>query len=246
MTTENSAETVLIRLRDLRDQSERRYMHTESGFLNEEEQAAARKEFPEGRLIRYEGGYPGAMKKKVIFLRDEEDDLCDIVCLRAMTDQRFRNISHRDVLGALMHLQIERRSFGDFWVEEDRIYLYTSAQMGRFLCDNLLRISSLNVSFEVIDEHPAQVFKTKKIKAVIASERADAIVAALAHCSRSEAKQMIRQGRVQLNHVTLVNADEVCDNNVTISIRGTGRFTYLGVTGKTRKDRITVEFLQSI
>ena len=90
------------------------------------------------------------------------------------------------------------------------------------------------------------MFKTKKIKAVIASERADAVVAALAHCSRSEAKQMIRAGLVQFNHVTLVEADELCDNNVTISIRGTGRFTYLGASGRTRKDRITAEFLQSI
>ena len=247
MTTEHHQfETVLVHLRDLQRQSERRFMHTEFSFLNEEEQAAARTEFPASDLIRYEGGYPDAMKKKVIFLRDEEDDLCDIVCLKAQIDQRFKGITHRDVLGALMSLQIDRHSFGDFWIEQDRIYLYTSQQMGRFLCDNLVRISSLNVSFEITDEHPSQEFRTKKIKAVIASERADAIVAALAHCSRNEAKQMIRSGKVQFNHVTLVDVDEVCDNNVTISIRGTGRFRYLGAVGKTRKDRITAEFLQSI
>ena len=246
MTEGKETESVLVHLRDLKKQSERRYMHTESGFLNEEELAAARREFPESALVRYEGGYPEARKKKVIFRKDEEDDLCDVVCISAETDLRFRTIEHRDILGALMSLQIDRRSFGDFWREERHIYLYTSAQMARFLCDNLLRIANQNVSFSQIEEHPSQVFKTKKIKAVIASERADAVVAALAHCSRSEAKQMIRAGLVQFNHVTLVEADELCDNNVTISIRGTGRFTYLGASGRTRKDRITAEFLQSI
>ena len=59
---------VLARLSDLERQSERRYMHTESAFLNEEEQALARTRFPESALIRYEGGYRGARKKKVIFL----------------------------------------------------------------------------------------------------------------------------------------------------------------------------------
>lgn len=246
MTEGKEIESVLVHLRDLRDQCERRYMHTESGFLNEEEQAAARREFPESALVRYEGGYPGARKKKVIFRRDEEDDLCDVVCITAKTDLRFRTVEHRDILGALMSLQIDRHSFGDLWRQDEDIFLYTSQLMGRFLCDNLIRIANQNVSFSFTDEHPVQVFRTKKIRVVIASERADAVVAALAHCSRSEAKQMIRAGRVQLNHVTLVDADELCDNNVTISIRGTGRFTYLGASGKTRKDRITAEFLQSI
>ncbi len=221
-------------------------MHTESGFLNEEELAAAMRQFPESALIRYEGGYPDARKKKVIFRKDEEDDLCDIVCISAETDLRFRTIEHRDILGSLMSLQIDRHSFGDFWRQDSTVYLYTSDQMARFLCDNLTRIANQNVSFRKIDFFPEQEFRTKKIRVVIASERADAVVAALAHCSRSEAKQMIRAGRVQLDHITLVDADEVCDNNVTISIRGIGRFTYLGITGRTRKDRLTAEILQSV
>jgi RNA-binding protein YlmH len=81
---------------------------------------------------------------------------------------------------------------------------------------------------------------------VAASERADAIVAALAHCSRSQAKEMIRQGLVQLNHITLEEPDELCNNNVTISIRGIGRFVYLGISRKTRNGRIVAEFLKSV
>ena len=239
-------EDALIRLRDLQKQSERRHMHEESFFLNEEELASVQSEFPESALIRYDGGYEGARKKKVIFLRDEEDGFSDIVCLKAETDQRFRTIGHRDILGSLMSLQIDRHSFGDFWMEENCIYLYTSDQMGRFLEDNLTRISRLNVSFHRIEEHPVQVFYTKKVDAVIASERLDAIVASLAHCSRNEAKEMIRQGKVQINHRVLEAPDKMCDNGNTISIRGTGHFTYQGVRNHTKKDRIVAEFLQDI
>ena len=145
-----------------------------------------------------------------------------------------------------MSLQIDRHSFGDFWMEENCIYLYTSDQMGRFLEDNLTRISRLNVSFHRIEEHPVQVFHTKKIEVVIASERLDAVVAALVHCSRNEAKEMIRQGKVQINHRVLEAPDKMCDNGNTISIRGTGRFTYQGVRNHTKKDRIVAEFLQDI
>ncbi|MBR2767588.1 MAG: RNA-binding protein [Solobacterium sp.] len=237
---------VIARLEDLQDQSERKYMHTESGFLNEEEQAEALRRFPESSLIRYEGGYPGALKKKVIFLRDEEDDFSDIVCIIAAIDQRFRKITHRDVLGSLMSLQIDRHSFGDFWIEPERIVLYTSHQMAKFLCDNLLRISSLSVSFEPSEEHPVQVFHRREFEAVVSSERMDVLVACLANISRAKAVSMIREGKVQLNHRPLVKPDEVCDNDSTISIRGSGRYHFLGIVRRTRKDRIVVRFSQDI
>ncbi len=221
-------------------------MHTESAFLNEEEQAEAVSCFPESARIRYDGGYPGARKKKVIFLRDEEDDFSDIVCISSEADQRFRSIGHRDILGSVMSLQIDRHSIGDFWIENDRIYLYTSQAMGEFLCAHLLRIGSLSVSFSIIPEHPVQTFYTRTFQAVISSERIDAVVAALAKVSRSEAQRMIRQDKVQVNHRPLVKPDELCDNDCTISIRGCGRFTYKGVLRRTRKDRIVVELSQDI
>ncbi len=237
---------ILVRLKDLQRQSERQNRHIESFFLNEEELAIAQTEFKEGPLLRYDGGYENALKKKAIFLSDEEDGFSDIVCLQADVDQRFRKISHRDILGALMHLQIDRHSFGDFWIEENHIYIYTSSLMAEFLIDNLIRISNLNVSFYLIEDHPEQKFQYKKRTAIVSSLRLDAIVASLAHISRTDAKHMITQGSVQVNHVTLVEPDELCNNNCTISIRGKGRFRYTGSVHKTKKDRIVVEFLESI
>ncbi len=219
---------------------------TESFFLNEEELAAAQKVFFPSETVRYDGGYPEARKKKVIFSLEGEDDFSDIVCLMAEIDNRFRPIGHRDVLGALMHLQIERDSFGDLWVEDGFVYLYTTEVMGRFLQDNFTRIADQYVSFEALKDRPSQQFRYKEIQAVMSSTRLDAVVSALAHVSRSRAKEMIRQGLVQVDHVTLVDADEVCNNNCKVSIRGAGRFILVGETYRTKKGRIGVKFLQSI
>jgi RNA-binding protein YlmH len=246
MTTSPHAD-LIARLQDLKRQSIARGRTTASFFLDEEEQAAARTVFPESADVVYDGGYPGARKKRVIFRNAENDFSVDTVCLQAPVDQRFRAIGHRDILGALMSLQIDRHSFGDFWVEEGRcIFLYTSAAMGRFLKDQLTRIGPLSVQFDETDERPVQVFHTRRFEAVIASERADAIVACLAHLSRAEAQRMIRSGLVQKDHIALEKADELCNNGCTISIRGCGRFTYLGVLHRTRKDRIVAEFLQDL
>lgn len=238
--------SLVAHLEDLKEKSETWHKTMSSSFLNEEEIESVRRQFPESSFIRYEGGYPNARKKKIVFLYDEEDDFFDITCIHARVDQRFRKISHRDVLGALMHLQIDRHSFGDFWIDGNDIYIYTSESMAKFLIDNLTRINQLSVHFKEIDERPQQVFHTKKFTAIVASNRIDALVAGITHQSRAKAKGMIQEGLVQLNHAPLVSPDKMCDNNVTISVRGYGRFQYLGVVRNTKSDRIVAEFEMSI
>lgn len=246
MTDHPEYASLIAHLSDLQDKSLTWHKNMCSGFLNEEEQAVVRQQFPEGEHVRYEGGYPGAIKKRVIFLDHEEDDFSDIVCISSHIDQRFRKISHRDVLGALMHLQIDRHAFGDFWVEEEWIHLYTGTSMAQFLIDHLNRINQLSVHFEINQEHPVQKVETKRFTVIAASTRMDAIVAALSHVSRAKAKEMIRAGLVQLNHIPLDSPDKLCDNNGTISIRGKGRFRFLGVVRKTNGDRTVIEIEQSI
>lgn len=245
MTNQDEYASLIAHLQDLQDKSMTWHKTMSSSFLNEEELAHVSRFFPESDQIRYDGGYLNARKKKVIFVFDKEND-SDITCISARIDQRFRKIGHRDVLGALMHLQIDRHSFGDFWIEENRIYIYTSESMARFLCENLTKVNQLSVHFEEIEQRPEQIFQTKLMTVIIASERLDAIVAGLTHLSRQKAKEMILQGLVQVNHIVLEAPDKMCDNNVTISIRGKGRFRYLGVIKKTKSDRLLAEFEVSI
>ena len=166
MTDLGDYEDLAAHLSDLQKKSDLWHSTNCSSFLSEEEQGAMKKLFPASKHVLYDGGYPEARKKKIVFHYDEDDTSSDIVCLKADIDQRFRKIGHRDILGALMHLQIERSSFGDFWIADDSIYLYTSQGMAQFLIDNLIRINQLSVSFEKINERPIQIFQTKRIETV--------------------------------------------------------------------------------
>lgn len=239
-------EELSAHLADLQEKSQRWHTHTCSHFMNEEESAYVQKIFRPSPYVKYDGGYEGARKVKVIFLYDEEDDFSDVVCLKAEVDQRFRKIGHRDVLGAIMSLQVERSAFGDFWLEDNMLYLYTEEEMADFFILNLTRINQLSIHLERSGEHPVQHFAMRSFTVTAASERADALVAALAHISRSKASALIRQGLVMVNHEPLAAGDEVCDNNVTISIRGIGRFIYLGYERKTKAGRIAAQFQQFI
>lgn len=237
--------TLLEHLVDLQERSQRYHKTLASYFLNEDEQAIAKTKFPQSEICFYDGGYPEARKKRLIFQYDD-DEFHDIVCIVANIDQRFRKLSHKDILGALMNLQIDRHQVGDFWIEEDHIYIYTSMQMGKFLIDHLTRINQLNVEFSFTEKRPIQVFQTKEIICVLSSLRIDTIVSALAKCSRSQAVKMIEQGFVAINHITIENQALLCHNNVTISIRKVGRFVFLGEQRKTQKDKIVAKFMQYI
>ena len=240
------SEIELAHLKDLKNKCELWHKPQASHFFSEEEQAEIMKVYAPSSLIKYDGGYEGARKKKIIFLYDEDDEYTDVVCLEAKIDQRFRQIGHRDILGALMSLQIDGGSFGDFWVEDNHIYLYTSENMSSFLIDNLNKINQLTVSFEKTKERPIQVFKYKDLEMVVSSERLDAIVAAVTNLSRNKSKELIESGLVQINHIVVEEPENLCHNNNIISIRGYGRFIYAGVIKETKHARKLILLKQSI
>ncbi len=246
MTEEQSR--LLEHIRDLQNARNTHGYHTESAFLNEEEAAVVKKFFPPSETTRYDGGYTDAQRQKVIFPKTAEDDFSDIVALRSPVDMRFREITHRDLLGALMALQIQRNRLGDMWVdaEKQRLILYTDSLTARFIVHELHRVGKAETAFEEMAEHPIRQRRIQEIRCTISSLRMDCVVAALAHTSRQQAKKMIALGMVQLDHRILEKAETVCNNNGTISIRGIGRFMFIQVCGVTRKNRLTAVFHKEV
>lgn len=64
MMMNDDTQRLLEHLKDLQRRRDIRGIHTESWFLNEEEQAEAMLKFPPSDQIRYDGGYADARKKK--------------------------------------------------------------------------------------------------------------------------------------------------------------------------------------
>lgn len=238
-------DALIARLRDLEYQRDKHYRITSTSFLNENEWQTAQKILGSQSLYRLDGGYEGAEKRKVFFLVDEDDET-DIVCLVAKYNNRFVKLTHRDVLGALMSLNIKREEVGDIWVEEDKIVIYTSSKWADFICMNLSQIHKAQFYFEVSEEHLVYHPPVKTFVRTVSSNRLDCIVAVMAGCSRTKAQEMIRQQLVSINHEIVEDVGKLCNNECTVSIRKTGRFRYKGVKGITKKDRMAIEIDQFI
>ena len=71
----------------------------------------------------------------------------------------------------------------------------------------------------------------------------DAIVAQLAHCSRTKASKLIASGLVKLNDVVLEENVQLCDNDY-VSIRRVGRFQFNGILAISKKNRLILGFLK--
>lgn len=148
-------------------------------------------------------------------------------------------LRHSDVLGALMHAGLERDAIGDIAVDQHNIFIVCLPGLAEFICQNIRQIGRIPVSFDFSDarDMPPAVFTPLKINT--ASMRADCIVSALAHCSRSGAKDMICQGFVKVNDEVLESVKTLC-NNDTISVRRVGKFRIGKLDGVSRKNRLIV------
>lgn len=238
-------EHLLARLDDLRSQAERYHKCMTTNFLDEEETQIAKRYLGKQAQYKVYGGYEDARRCKVVFF-PEEDDFFDIICLVANYNNKYADIKHSDVLGALMSLNINRDQIGDIFVKNDKIIVFINQSIADYVIVNLHKIKRTKVSFEISHDSFDLTYDFKEFKKTISSERLDVIVGALCNVNRLKAQKMILAKQVQLNHVTIEDCAKLCNNNCTISIRHYGRFVYVGIDKTTKKDRLLVTFKQYI
>lgn len=81
-------------------------------------------------------------------------------------------------------------------------------------------------------------------EATVSALRADAVLAAMMHTSRTKAAEYIAAGRVEVNHLPLRAAHEAMYVADIITVRGVGRFRLAEIGGKSKKDRQFISFYQ--
>ena len=67
------------------------------------------------------------------------------------------------------------------------------------------------------------------------------MVSTLGHMSRSKATDLIKAGLVKVNHTVNQQASTTVSAGSVISIRKAGRFKFLEVSNKTKKDHLVIE-----
>ena len=142
------------RLLELSSIAYQRDIVTFSDFLNLNELHILQS-IPKNELSsRYElfGGYEYAERQMVAFLPDalcyEYEYPIEVLRVSAVHKKYAESLTHRDYLGALLNLGIERSKIGDLAVTDDACLIFCHADMSDFICKEFTRVRHTLVSVE--------------------------------------------------------------------------------------------------
>ena len=157
------------------------------------------------------------------------------------------DLNHRDFLGALMHLGIERDVLGDIIIKDNTAYVFCLNKIADFICDELTKVKHTNIKCEITDlDIPALAPTLVDVEFPVSSLRLDGVIASLIKCSRKEALSLFEERRVTLNgKITGRNSTLLKDGDV-FSVRGHGKFIFDHAGGNTRKGKTYVHIKKYI
>ena len=194
------------------------------------------------------GGYDYSERQMVAFLPDA---LCydyeypiSVLNISPLQRKFSDTLSHRDYLGAILNLGIERCKLGDILVKEDYAILFIHNSMASYLAEELTRIkhTSVLVTLETMQDFNYTP-KTKEINGTVPSLRLDSLLALAFSSSRSKLVAFIEGGKVFVNGKLITSNGYQIKENDIVSVRGLGRFRYVETISQTKKGRfyITLE-----
>ncbi len=240
-----SEELLWKRLKDLAEKCYRSNVYTFSSFLSMAELDFFYRMKKELSHVDYTlfGGHEDSERQMIRFGSEEMLGYTEefpIVCIEAAPIlQKFADeLTHRDFLGALMNLGIERTTLGDIIIYENTGYIFCTAVIAPFILDSLEQVKHTHIKCRIA-EAPQEVtepeIEVRKIQA--SSERIDGVVAKVCQLSRGDSLELFRQKKIFLNGIQFENNSILLKPEDVITVRGFGKFTYMGFDSISKKGK---------
>ncbi len=152
------------------------------------------------------------------------------------------NLTHRDYLGAILALGIDRAKVGDIIVLEEETICYIHQDLAEYVQANLEYVSRTKVAISISDIFavtlPEKVWNFRTL--TVASLRLDAVAGGAFHLARAKVQQQIKKELIQVNWNIIINPSFSVKEGDMISMRGFGRIKIFEIGSKTKKDRICI------
>lgn len=255
-------ELLIAHIEDKLQQAADRYMVTSGDFLDIHQRKVCEDYFRSRKLpVRavFYGGYDDAERCMPVFLPDyvemTEDavpeEVTELMCIaRVKAPKGSRTLTHRDYLGSLLALGLDREVTGDILVKQPDersgggADIVIQSEIAEFIEMNYAKAGRTSLSVEIL---PINMLDTGSVNIVekqdtVASLRLDSIVSSAFALSRAKAAEAIRRGIVSVNSVEALKVDMEIREADKIVMRGKGKAVLKEVGNTTRKDRIRITF----
>lgn len=233
------------RYNELAERTARRGITLFTRFLDlngqKEAAIAAKKAGVQYRLF---GGSNGCERQMMAFFDTVPPENAEypLMCLSVSpASKKFSEpLSHRDLLGSLMSLGLERETLGDIITGSEECLVFCMPAMARVILDSLTQVGGCDVV--CCEKAPPETVEKKAEKVIlqVAAPRADAVVAHLFHLSRSDTVDLFRTGRILIDDAACSKPEKQLADGCVLSVRGFGRARYLGVESVSKKGKLNI------
>ncbi len=156
-------------------------------------------------------------------------------------------LTHRDFLGSLIGLGLERTKIGDIVVRDNEAYVFTADSIGDYITETLNKVKHTSVKVEKCSKVPEQLApKFSEESIIVSSNRLDAVIAKVYNLSRDLAVRCISEGRVYINGREMTGNAKSLKAGDIVSVRGKGKFIFESEGGTTRKDKLYISIKRYI
>ena len=175
------------------------------------------------------GGYEDAERGIYLFYPDYMDEesarLSAPLALLRAHKSRSDTLTHRDYLGALMGLQIDRSVVGDILVHDEGADIIVLEDVAEFILMNFGKAGRKNLSLtrEELSDLRQAVTEEKRGTGSVASPRLDSIASLIFGLPRKDAQARIEKGLVFLNNAPCLKPERQIAEGDRITVRGLGR-----------------------
>jgi len=197
---------------------------------------------PEGGLLRRTSSRP-----------NEQDDFYPIPDGEALPEGAFpitpvtityntrfsKELTHRDFLGSVLGLGLDRGKIGDIRLVADGAVMYAAREVASFIAENLVEVGRATVT--AAPNTNITDIKTPGIQKRItaASLRLDTIISEALHLSRSKVAALIEREKVFVNWVLAKKTLQLGEGDI-VTVRQVGRLKIDEIIGATKKDRVAL------
>ena len=175
------------------------------------------------------GGIEGAERVKISIAPDyyetEHDDFP--ISILEIKHNKFKSVSHKDILGSILGLGVDRSKIGDILIYEERSIVFLDLDIVSFVYNNLDYIGRAKVSVSILEGDETYgiyipLSNYKEMKLSLDSPRISEVIAKAFRLSRSDATKLVSGKKVFVNW-ELEPKDRHVSLGETITVRGYGR-----------------------
>ncbi len=180
--------------------------------------------------------YPEKFSKEII--EKNYENIFEVIRIKLSSNIKYE---HREFLSGIMKLGIKREKFGDIIVTNFGADIIVFKEISKILLDglkSLTRFKKSEINIISIKELTDIVSEFEKLNIIVSSIRLDNFVSELSKCSRIQAQEIIKDGKVYINSINELKASKKININDIITIRGKGKFIFDQIEKETRSGRI--------